>query len=207
MSDLGGTIRERLTIGRLGEGNIRRKASGWWGMMTLIATEGFLFVYLLFSYYFFAVQYGRSWLPDELPEFRLSAPDTAILLLSSVAVWFGERGLRQGSRLRHLLGLAAGVVLGIVFVVIQSMEWMSKPFGISSSSYGSLYFTITGFHMAHVVAGIFILASLTLWSALGYFDRTRSSTVHIGVIYWHFVDAVWLFIFFTIYVTPRLGLG
>jgi heme/copper-type cytochrome/quinol oxidase subunit 3 len=61
--------------------------------------------------------------------------------------------------------------------------------------------------MLHVIAGILILATLTLWSALGYFDRRRSAAVSIGTIYWHFVDAVWLVVFFTFYITPRLNVG
>jgi cytochrome c oxidase subunit III len=195
----------RLAIGRLSVGSTRRRALGWSGMLTLILTEAFLFGYLLFSYYYFAVQYGRPWLPAELPAFRLSAPNTVILLLSSVAVWVGEQGARRGARWRLMLGLAAGLALGAVFVGIQLMEWMSKPFGLASDSYGSLYFTITGFHMAHVLAGLLILAALVLWSALGYFDRERHAPVSIGAIYWHFVDAVWLTVFFTFYVTPRLS--
>ena len=195
----------RLVIGPLSVGSIDRRASGWWGMLTLILTEAFLFAYLLFSYYYFAVQYGRPWLPAELPSFRLSGPNTVILIVSSIAVWFGERGTRRGSRWQQVLGLLAGLVLGVVFVGIQLREWMDKPFGLASHSYGSLYFTVTGFHMAHVVAGLVVLAALALWSALGYFDRARMAPVTIGAIYWHFVDAVWLTVFFTFYVTPHLG--
>jgi len=195
----------RLTIGRLAVGSIDRRASGWWGMLTLILTEAFLFAYLLFSYYYFAVQYGRPWLPAELPSFRLAGPNTAILLASSVAVWFGERGIRHGSRLRLILGVLVGLVLGALFVGIQFEEWMSKPFRLSSHAYGSLYFTVTGFHMAHVAAGLLVLAAVLLWSLLGYFDRQRMAPVSIGAIYWHFVDAVWLTVFFTFYVTPYLS--
>jgi heme/copper-type cytochrome/quinol oxidase subunit 3 len=195
----------RLTIGRLWVGSVDRRASGWWGMLTLILTEAFLFAYLLFSYYYFAVQFGRSWLPAELPSFRLSAPNTVILLLSSVAVWFGEQGARRGSRGRLVLGLAIGLALGAVFMGIQFLEWTNKPYRLASHAYGSLYFTVTGFHMAHVFAGLVMLATLVLWSALGYFDRERHAAVSIGAIYWHFVDAVWLTLFFTFYITPYLS--
>ena len=147
-------------------------------------------------------------MPADLPGFKLSLPDTIILLLSSVVVWRGERSLKQGRSggvAAAYLGVAA--LMGIVFVAVQAVEWSGKKFTPSSSSYGSLYFTITGFHMLHVVAGVLILATLALWSALGYFNRIRSAPVSIGAIYWHFVDAVWLVLFFTFYITPRLGLG
>jgi len=186
-------------------GSIKRLASGWWGMITFIMTEAALFCYLLFSYFYFAVQYGREWLPPELPKFHLSLPNTIILLASSVAVWWGEKGAKRGQNGRLVAGLAIGFVLGVVFVVVQIFEWGEKPFTMASSAYGSLFFTITGFHMAHVIGGLLILGTLTVWSLLRYFDRERNAPVSIGAIYWHFVDVVWLVVFFSLYITPYLG--
>jgi cytochrome c oxidase subunit III len=188
-------------------GSIGRHANGWWGMMMLIVTEGALFFYLLFAYYYAAVQHQRNWLPEDLPDFRLSLPDTILLLLSSAVVWRGESLIKQGRSGAAAIYLTVAALMGIVFVAIQALEWGTKKFTPFSSSYGSLYYTITGFHMAHVVAGVLILATLALWCALGYFNRIRSAPVSIGAIYWHFVDAIWLVLFFTFYVTPRLGLG
>jgi heme/copper-type cytochrome/quinol oxidase subunit 3 len=73
--------------------------------------------------------------------------------------------------------------------------------------YGSLYFTITGFHMAHVVVGLIVLAVMTLWIALGYLDAKRIAPITIGGLYWHFVDVVWLFIFSTLYLSPFILRG
>jgi cytochrome c oxidase subunit 3 len=197
------TVERSLPVGSMG-----RHANGWWGMMMLIATEGALFVYLLFSYYYVAVQHGREWLPTDLPNFKLSAPDTLILLASSVVAWRGEKLLKEGRKGAVVpLHLAITALMGILFVAIQYQEWSSREFTPTTSSYGSLYYTITGFHMMHVIAGILVLATLTLWSALGYFDQRRSAAVSIGAIYWHFVDAVWLVVFFTFYITPRLNVG
>ena len=189
-------------------GSIGRHANGWWGMMMLIVTEGALFVYLLFAYYYAAVQHSRDWLPQDLPDFKLSLPDTIVLLLSSLVVWRGESLLKQGrSSGLTAVYLAFAALMGIVFVAVQALEWHGKKFTPFSSSYGSLYYIITGFHMLHVLAGVLILLTLALWCALGYFNRIRSAPVSIGAIYWHFVDAIWLVLFFTFYITPRLGLG
>jgi cytochrome c oxidase subunit III len=192
--------RESLPVGSIGH-----HAHGWWAMVFVILSEAALFAYLLFSYFYFAVQPHAAWPPGGLPHLKLSLPDTIILLLSSLAVWWGERGTRRGARGTALLGLGIGLLLGIVFVVIQAYEWHAKPFAFGSSSYSSLYFTTTGFHMAHVIAGDLILAALLLWSWLGYFGPVRSAPVTIGALYWHFVDAVWVVLFFTFYVTPYLG--
>ena len=195
---------EVLTIGRLGLGSVGKGSSGWSGMMTLIVTEAFLFAYLLFSYYYMFLQFGRDWLPPELPSFRLSGPNTAILILSSVAVWFGEHSIKKNKRGLCFLALLVGFVLGAAFVGIQIREWMEKPFVLSSSSYSSVFFTVTGFHLAHVVGGLLVLTGLLAWTALGRFDDHRHAAVSIGGIYWHFVDVVWLTVFFTLYVTPYL---
>ena len=136
-------------------GSIGRHANGWWGMMMLIVTEGALFVYLLFAYYYAAVQHSRDWLPQDLPDFKLSLPDTIVLLLSSLVVWRGESLLKQGrSGGLTAVYLAFAALMGIVFVAVQALEWHGKKFTPFSSSYGSLYYIITGFHMLHVLAGV-----------------------------------------------------
>ena len=189
---------------RVPVGSIRRRGTGWWGVLTLILTEASLFVYLLFSYYYFAIQSSRGFLPDKPPSIALSLPNTAILLLSSVAVWWADKGVRRGKQGQLVIGLAIALVLGIAFVVIQLIEWNSQTFTLRSSPYGSLFYTITGFHMAHVIVGLLVLATLLIWSALGYFSGRRSAPILIGGAYWHFVDAVWLAVFFTFYITPYL---
>jgi heme/copper-type cytochrome/quinol oxidase subunit 3 len=191
----------------LPSGSIGTLANGYWGMMGLILTEGALFAYLLFSYYYHAVQpHSGQWPPDGAPSLSLALPDTILLIASSVVVWWGEQGTKNGVRWKQLTGLGVGVLMGIGFIAIQGIEWHSKTFTLSSGPYGSLFFTITGFHMAHVVVGVLALLAVTVWSSLGYFGPVRSAPVTIAAIYWHFVDAVWIVVFFTFYLTPRLGL-
>jgi cytochrome c oxidase subunit 3 len=200
---------ERLQLSaKLPVGALNARASGWWAMIFTVFTEGSLFAYLLFSYYYLAVQ---PHLPGTFPEggqpdLTLALPNTIILLLSSVAVAWAQLGIEHGSKWRLALGLGLGSLLGLVFLVVQYFEWAEKPFTLSSTPYSSLYFVITGFHMAHVAVGVAMLAALTFWSAKGYFNRVRYAHVHIGALYWHFVDAVWLCVFFTFYLTPLLGL-
>lgn len=197
MSDL--AVAKSLPVGPVGH-----KGFGWWGMMTVIMTEASLFAYLLFAYYYMLVQYGRAWIPEK-PGLLLAAPNTAILLLSSLFVWWGEASAARGRRLGQAAGLAIGVLLGVVFLGVQILEWLDKPFTPSSTSYGSSYFITTGFHMAHVAAGVLMLAAALLWSLLGPLDARRRAPISIAAVYWHFVDIVWLAIFFTFYLTPYLG--
>jgi cytochrome c oxidase subunit III len=189
-------------------GSIGRRSNGWWAMLFIMLTEGALFAYLLFAYYYLAVQpHAAAWPPGGTPSIHLALPNTLILLASSVAAWWGERGIERGGTGQLAIGLTGAFILGAIFVGIQLVEWHNKPFGMASNAYGSLYFTITGFHMAHVAAGLLMLAALVVWTLIGTFDRWRDTPVAVGVVYWHFVDAVWLAVFLTFYLTPYLGLS
>jgi cytochrome c oxidase subunit 3 len=181
-----------------------RNSTAWWGALCLIATEAALFAYLLFSFYYSASQGGPGWSPEPRPSLALALPNTLILLSSSVAVWWGEKGMRESRRGRHLAGFAIAILLGLMFLTLQLFEWKSKTFTIASGAYGSLYFTITGFHMAHVAVGVIMLTTVLIWSAAGYFNAKKCTPVLVSSAYWHFVDAVWVAVFFTFDVVPYL---
>jgi heme/copper-type cytochrome/quinol oxidase subunit 3 len=184
------------------------RASGWWAMIFTIFTEASLFAYLLFAYYYLAVQ---PHMPGTFPEggapkLGMASLNTLILLTSSAAVAYAQFSIERNKKGRLMAGLGLGAVLGMVFLAVQVMEWAGQPFGLSSSTYSSLYFVITGFHMAHVVLGVLMLSALSFWSWRGTFNSRRFAHIHIGALYWHFVDAVWLAVYFTFYITPLLGL-
>lgn len=184
-----------------------RKGLGSWGVGTLIASEAALFSYLLFSYYYAGVSMEKGWLLERSPNLRLALPNTILLLASSGVAWWGERGILLRRRPQALLGLGVAFLMGAVFAFVQCLEWHQKPFSFGAGNYASLYFVTTGFHMAHVLAGLLVLAALFLWTVLDYFSPRRHLTVTAGVFYWHFVDVVWLFVFTTYYLTPYLGFG
>jgi cytochrome c oxidase subunit III len=100
--------------------------------------------------------------------------------------------------------MALAIALGICFIVIQLIEWNRRTYDMTSDLYGSLYFTITGFHLCHVVIGLLVLLLLLVWISLGYFNDRRYAAVTIGGVYWHFVDVVWLFVFTTLFLFPYL---
>jgi heme/copper-type cytochrome/quinol oxidase subunit 3 len=127
--------------------------------------------------------------------------------VSSLFVWWGERGLRRGQTGVAMAGSGIAFLLGIVFLVVQAFEWKAKTYGPASSAFGSLYFVTTGFHMAHVIVGVVALLLMFVWTWRGYFGVERRLPFTNGAYYWHFVDGVWLLIFFTYYVTPYLGFG
>jgi cytochrome c oxidase subunit 3 len=184
---------------------VGRLASGWYGMIFLIATEAALFVYLLFSYFYLASQTPGVWPPTGAPDLLIPTVNTAVLLASSLAAWWGQKGIESGSSGKLIFGLVTALVLGAIFVGIQVHEWLTKDFTPATNAYGSLFFTITGLHIAHVIVGLLVLACLAGWAALGRFTAAQHVHVTVGILYWHFVDVVWLVVFTSLFLTPRLG--
>ncbi len=202
MNDAGIYQGAALPVGSKG-----RLSSGWWGMCTVIATEAALFAYLFFSYFYIAAQAHGEWPPGGPPKLLIAVIDTIILVAGSFTMMWGERGIRRGNARRLLWGLGVTIALGAIFLVLQSIEWRSKPYSLSTNVYGSLYFTTTGFHVAHVIVGLLILCALFAWTALGYFGARRHSAVSIGVMYWHFVTVVWIGVFAIYYAMPYVAPG
>jgi cytochrome c oxidase subunit 3 len=199
MSEARQLLDQPLPVGSEG-----KLAGGWWGILALIVTEGSLFGYLLFSYFYLSSQAEQHWPPEGLPGLLLPGINTAILVASSVCVWVSERCVAQKRKWGSMIGMMLAILLGALFVGIQLVEWSKKTYGMTSDLYGSLYFTITGFHMLHVVIGLVILLLLLVWISLRYFDEKRHAAITIGGIYWHFVDVVWLFVFTTLYLFPYM---
>jgi cytochrome c oxidase subunit III len=185
------------------------RSTGWWGMVMFVATEATLFACLLGSYFYLRFQYGPQWPPDgiEAPNLLKPLVMTAVLLPSSLPVVWAEYGMRRGQRWRLYCGLGATLVLGATFLALQATEYAEKlkNFTMTTDAYGSLFYVITGFHGLHVLVGL-AMVSWLLAAAFqrGNFGAHRQERVRNVGIYWHFVDAVWAAILFTIYLSPRL---
>lgn len=185
------------------------RSTGWWGMVMFVATEATLFACLLGSYFYLRFQYGPQWPPGAIgaPELLKPLIMTAVLLPSSLPMVWAERGSRHGRRWQLRCGLGATMLLGLTFLTLQATEYAEKlrHFTLTTDVYGSLFYLITGFHGLHVLVGLTMIGWL-LAAALsgGTIDAHRRERVRNTAIYWHFVDAVWAAILFTIYLSPRL---
>jgi len=181
-------------------------STAWWGMACLIATEGILFVYLIFSYAYLGSQHVGAWPPGGPPSLKLALPNTAILIASSLVLVWGLRSFRRHRGPRRLaLAIAATVVLGAIFVGVQGLEWANKPFVFSTNAYSSAFFLLTGVHMAHVAVGLLMLITLLVWTLQGRFNRGHHEHLALGSLYWHFVDVVWIAVFTTAYLIPQFS--
>jgi heme/copper-type cytochrome/quinol oxidase subunit 3 len=190
---------ESLPIGARGT-----RATGWWGMALLVTTEATLFAYFLFSYFYLA-SVAPTWPPTRAPDLTIALPNTAILLASSGTMWWAERGITRGEQMRLRVGLLITLVLGATFLSLQGVEYHRQSITLQSGAYGGLFFTITGFHGAHVLVGLLMNVYVQLRAWLGHFTAERHLAVSNAAFYWHFVDVVWLAVFTSLYLSPRFG--
>ena len=131
---------------------------------------------------------------------------TIVLLTSSVTMVGAMLSARAGRKSATVRWLVATILLGIVFTALHLREWFLmihdgwrlfyNPLG-GSVLFGATYFSITGFHILHVIAGCAVIAAV----AIGYKrGRLDSSHVETTALYWHFVDLVWMFVFPFVYL-------
>jgi cytochrome c oxidase subunit III len=181
------------------------RATAWWGMLALIATEATLFVLLIFSYFYLRWESPR-WPPDgiKLPEFTYIIPATVLLLGSSVPVIWAEWGIKRGRQQPLRLGFVVAWLMAAAFMALELWEWTHLDFGPQRNAYGSLFFTITGFHLAHLTVALCLSLYIQARAWLGQFDANHTLAVENVSLYWHFVDAVWVAVFATVYISPYI---
>ena len=191
----------------LPEHGVGPRSFGWWGMVWLIATEATLFALLLASYFYLRFR-SPHWPPEpiEAPKLMLPLIMTAILWSSSIPVHIAEKGIEKGNQFRLRWGLALGWLLGAAFFVITvAVEWPETlhEFTPRENAYGSMFFTVTGFHLSHVLVGLSVSAFTQVRAWQGAFDEKKHVSVQNFAMYWHFVDIVWLFVLLSIYISPH----
>lgn len=180
------------------------RAPLWWGFVGMIAIEATVFGSLIASYLY--LRAGASvWPPSgiEDPELLLPSVNTAILLVSSIAMHRADGSIARGDG-RTMTWLLASMALGLAFLVLKYVEYRHVPHPWDESAYGSMVWTIIGFHSAHVCALLLKTAVITTLAGRGYFDRRRRVGITANGLYWHFVVVVWIPLYVVLYWVPRL---
>lgn len=180
------------------------RGRGQWGMSLFIATEAMLFVLLFFAYFYLAASQPR-WPLTEDPSFILALVLLAILLVSSFTAAWGKRGIEAGNSRRLNLGIGMTLILAVAFLIVQVFEYRHhlEKLTPTDSAYGSIFYTITTLHLAHVIGGFGLLAFVLARGLAGHFTGDRHLAADNAVLYWHFVDVVWLLVVAVLYVLPH----
>jgi heme/copper-type cytochrome/quinol oxidase subunit 3 len=178
---------------------------GWWGMLLLILTEATVFAALISSYFYLRSNSPTWPLGDiERPELTLVSINTVILLVSSIPMQFGMHSIRRGNRRGFQIALIIAWLLGAIFLVLQGVEYSRTPFTPQTNVYGSIFFTTTAIHGVHVLIGLGLALIVLIRSWFGHFDESHYQAVENTAIYWHFVDAVWIVVFSSLYLSVYL---
>ena len=180
---------------------------GWWGMVTLIATEAMVFALLLFSYFYLRAQ-SSAWPLGGIAKPDLFAPSirTVLLLGSSIPVHVAERAIKRGNRRRMLVAFGIAWVMAAAFLVGHFVEYADlwDKFRPSTNAYGSLFYSITMLHAIHLIVGMTMVAYVGIRGLRGRYDEHRHTAVQTTAMYWHFVDAVWIAVFASLYLSVAL---
>jgi cytochrome c oxidase subunit 3 len=174
------------------------------GMVLFIASE-VMFFGGLFGAYFTIRSAAPRWPPPDTPHLATwyAAILTTILVTSSVTMQLGVWAIRKNDQRRLKLWLVASLLLGVTFLCGQALEYsklISEGMTLSSGVFGSTFFTLTGFHGAHVAGGAVFILIVLLRARSGQFTARYHDTVEMASYYWHFVDVVWIGLFSTIYL-------
>ena len=174
------------------------------GILLFIVSEIMLFGAFFASYFFLRVVANEGpWPPDgfELPV-AVAGVNTAILVSSSFTIHWALESVRKGNRRGLVVGLATTWLLGATFLFIQINEYIHIGFSARDTSFGSIFYGLTGLHGAHVFIGLCLLSFANIRAWRGHFDAEPKN--HLGVevsgIYWHFVDVMWIIVYTTVYI-------
>jgi cytochrome c oxidase subunit 3 len=170
------------------------------GVVVWLASE-LMFFGGLFAAYYTLRSANAVWPPPDvdLDTFR-AVLATIVLLASSLTMHLAVQAADRGNRAGALRWLYATFLLGTAFVLNLASEWAGNSFSVSSHSYGSIYYLLTGFHGLHLVGGL-VLMVISAVVVSGTDPKVAlGPTFTISAYYWHFVDVVWIGVFFTVFV-------
>jgi len=191
-----------------------------YGMILFIASEVMFFVAWFWAFFDASLSPGDSiqfqrleftgghWPPQGTEVFdpwHLPLLNTLILLTSGTTLTWAHHALLENDRKGLVNGLALTVVLGIIFTCVQAYEYAHAAFSFGGSIYGATFFMATGFHGFHVIVGTIFLIVCLIRSMRGEFTPQAHFGFEAAAWYWHFVDVVWLFLFFAIYIWGGWG--
>lgn len=176
------------------------------GVILFIISEVLFFISIFWAYFHSAlsptVEIGGVWPPKGIVginPWELPLLNTVILLSSGSTVTYAHHSLIEGNRRGAILGMSLTIFLALLFTLLQGIEYFGSTFTISDGIYGSCFYFGTGFHGFHVIIGMLFLA-VGLWRIWNYqLTSDHHLGLESGILYWHFVDVVWLFLFVVIY--------
>ena len=183
------------------------------GMILFIVSEIMLFFAFFWAFFHSSLnpvpEIGCVWPPKGISVIKpwitrtdsgIPMYNTIILLISGAFLTWSHAALLEGDSEGVFVGLCWTITLAILFTAIQGYEYFNALFSINDGIYGSTFYMLTGLHGAHVIIGTcFLIVALSrVYNA--HFTTENHIGFETAAWYWHFVDVVWIFLFFTLYI-------
>ena len=171
------------------------------GMLLFIISEVMIFGAFFTAYFFIRVVNGDPWphAGTHLPV-AVAGVNTAILLSSSLTMHWTLVSAKSGNRFGLKAGILSTFGLGATFLFVQINEYAHLGFSPQDHAQGSIFYGLTGLHGCHVFIGLLLLSFVMVRSFRGHFTPEQHRGVEVPGIYWHFVDVMWIVVFFSVYV-------
>ena len=172
-------------------------------MWVFLGSECLLFGGLISTYLLYKDQAVTGPTPHELYDIPFTSISSFILLMSSLTMVLAVAAIQRGDHRRLRIWLLTTALLGSFFIAGQVYEFtvfVKEGMGFTTNAASSAFYTLTGFHGAHVTIGIIMLLSTVALSFRGRIPPHRAEAVEIVGLYWHFVDVVWVLIFTIVYL-------
>src|SRR5258708_27877512 len=175
------------------------------GILALILTESAFFSIFVVAYIFYLGKRRAGQSPKDV----LSAPilNTICLLSSSITIVLAVRALRAGAIQTFAVWWFVTFALGLEFMIGTALEWhrliYHEGLTIRTNLFGTTYYSLVGLHALHVTVGLLLILLVMVLTMCGYMNDRHVERTDVLSWYWHFVDAVWVVVFLTVYVIGR----
>ncbi|MBF0392560.1 MAG: cytochrome c oxidase subunit 3 [Alphaproteobacteria bacterium] len=175
------------------------------GMALFIISEVMFFAAFFWAFFNAALGVNpqvEAWPPlgiEPLDTWDLPFLNTLILLSSGLTLNWAHHSLLEGDRRDVIRALALTVALGVVFLILQAIEYGHATFGFREGVFPTVFYMATGFHGFHVLVGVCFLSVNLVRVMRGHFSPEHHVGFEASAWYWHFVDVVWIFLFVWVY--------
>jgi len=175
------------------------------GMWCLIAAESAIFTIFVVAYLYYAGKSISGPTPREVLEVPIFI--SIALFSSSFTIVRAERAIERGNSKLFAGWWFATIVLGLIFVLGTAHEWYQLIYEhgvtISSSLFGTTFYSLVGLHLSHVIIGLTGLSIVMVFALLGQVKQEHAERIGVFALYWHFVDSVWVVVLTVVYFIAR----
>jgi cytochrome c oxidase subunit 3 len=183
----------------------KNKVTGFW---LFLGGECVLFGCLFASFIALRNQVPEGPTAEHLFQFGTVAWSTLILLTSSLTSVFGIRAMHQHNFPKLQLWMFITILMGLAFLgleIYEFIEYVHEGHTFSSSAFGTSFYTLVGFHGAHVAFGVLWIGLLIIQGMKKGLTVVTAPKYYVAALYWHFIDVVWVFIFTVVYLMGKVG--